>query len=308
MKWYSSLLLIILVVLLACAKKHEKETSVVLPPDKIAVLKPLIAEPEPEINYSFLALDTSNRKKLGKIYNDTQLNIILAINRIDFSKLYREDTLVIPDTFLTGFKYYSPFPDSLHLIKDVRKILLFAYKIQAFAVYECGALVRWGPNSMGKQSTPTPTGLFHTNWRAEKTVSTDDSTWIMYWYFNLHNERGVSMHQYELPGYPASHACIRLLESDAKWLYNWADQWKLTADRMRVRAYGTPVIIFGQYDFEGNKPWYQLPHNAKALHISADSLNKEIIPFLPTILQRQQVRDSITMRRIKDKAGNEIAQ
>jgi len=35
------------------------------------------------------------------------------------------------------------------------------------------------------------------------------------------NKRGHSFHQYELPGHPASHGCIRLLERDATWIYDW---------------------------------------------------------------------------------------
>jgi lipoprotein-anchoring transpeptidase ErfK/SrfK len=95
--------------------------------------------------------------------------------------------------------------------------LLISYPIEAFGAYEQGKLVRWGPTSLGKKSTKTPTGLFFTNWKSKETISTEDSSWILKWYFNLVNSTGVSIHQYGLPGYPASHACARLYEEDAKW-------------------------------------------------------------------------------------------
>jgi len=37
----------------------------------------------------------------------------------------------------------------------------------------------------------------------------------------------VSFHKFDLPGYPASHGCVRLPEEDAKWIYDWADHWTL---------------------------------------------------------------------------------
>jgi hypothetical protein len=43
------------------------------------------------------------------------------------------------------------------------------------------------------------------------------------WNFNIENKLGVGWHS--LPGYPASHSCLRL--EDAKLLYEWADEWQL---------------------------------------------------------------------------------
>jgi hypothetical protein len=58
-----------------------------------------------------------------------------------------------------------------------------------------------------------------------------------------------------LPGYPASHGCIRLLERDARWLYEWGEPWVLDASRTRALARGTPVFILGRYDFAAAPPW-----------------------------------------------------
>jgi hypothetical protein len=29
-------------------------------------------------------------------------------------------------------------------------------------------------------------------------------------------------------GGPASHGCVRLIDADAKWIYDWAEPWKTT--------------------------------------------------------------------------------
>ena len=137
----------------------------------------------------------------------------------------------------------------------------------------------------------TPTGLFFTNWKAEKTTSTFNDEWDLKWNFNIANKLGVGWHQYELPGYPASHSCLRLQERDAKFLYDWADQWVL-ADEQTVKIKGTPTIVFGSYDFDGTKPWYQLVANPKALDISVADIEQEVKPLLTKIMAEQEKRQN----------------
>ena len=55
---------------------------------------------------------------------------------------------------------------------------------------------------------------------------------------------GYGFHKSSLPGRPASHGCVRLLESDAKWLFHWGQS-------------GTPVRILGHYNFSRARPWMQ---------------------------------------------------
>ena len=58
---------------------------------------------------------------------------------------------------------------------------------------------------------------------------------------------------YGLPGYQASHACVRLLPRDAEWLFHWGEGWKLGPHGWGVVEHGTPVLILGRYDF-GSPP------------------------------------------------------
>lgn len=113
----------------------------------------------------------------------------------------------------------------------------------------------------------------------------------MYWYFNLDNFRGVSMHQYSMPGFPASHACIRLLEDDAMWLYNWCDQWILSGDK--IEAYGTPVIIYGQYDFKRKKPWLALIWNSHNNDVGNAELDMYVNNYKLLIIERQMQRKNV---------------
>jgi len=257
-----------------------------------------IEKPPLLISYHILAIDSASKVLLLKLKGTDSIATILALNRIDFRHLLQQDSIIIPDTFISDIMAYAPFPLKLDFLKDIKKLILFSYPIQAFASYENGILTRWGPNSMGKKSTPTPTGLFHTNWRSKKAISTFDEEWIMEWYFNLENKLGVSMHQYDLPGYPASHACIRLTKEDAFWFYNWAESWKLLSNT-QIGAYGTPVIIYGNYNFGSIKPWLKLESDKNAINITSEELEKEISPFMETILMRQTERDSLNLQQLQ---------
>jgi hypothetical protein len=161
-------------------------------------------------------------------------------------------------------------------------LILASLRVQAFGAYEYGNLVRWGPTSSGKKASPTPAGFYHTNWKSKATRSSINNEWLLPWYFNLDNQRGVAFHQYDLPGYPASHGCLRLLEDDAAWIYGWAEQWTLSAN-YRIEAYGTPVIVFGKYDYGKQAPWKQLATDYRAASVTGSELEEAIRHDLPAI-------------------------
>lgn len=250
------------------------------------------------VSYHAIALTKETIPVIQNEYDSSKMKVILAVNRVDATRWQRLDTLIVPDTFVADFMQYSPFPKWVGSIKEVHKMILYSQSIQAFGAYENGQLVRWGPISSGKKASPTPNYLYHTNWRSKKTISTVDDEWIMEWYFNMGNFSGVSMHQYEMPGYPASHACVRLYKEDAMWFYNWCQSWILDK-KGQIEAYGTPTLVFGNYPFGQQKPWRALPENKDVLSFSESDLNKELQPLINTIMERQQRRDSLEAVKIK---------
>ena len=227
------------------------------------------------------------------VADSSKLEIVTAINRTDKANLSKLDSLVIPSDVSGDVLFYLPFPLEVDYLKDVSKVLLFSYPTQTFGAYENGVLTYSGPTNMGRKKDKTPLGLFYTNWKAEKTTSTFDDEWELKWNFNIENKLGVGFHEYSLPGLPVSHSCLRLLEKDAKFLYEWADEWIL-ADEENVKVKGTPVIVFGNYTFEEPKPWLQLIKNPKALDLSQEQIEDEIAPFLKEILEQQKIREDYT--------------
>ena len=250
--------------------------------------KPEIKRNEPkEVAYTFQKSEDWLKTEGA---NAKALDLVLALNRVDAVNLKKLDSIVVPTDFSGDLEYYMPFPLEVATLNEVSKIILFSYKTQAFATYEYGVLTHVGPTSLGTEKNKTPTGLFFTNWKAEETISTFNDEWELKWNFNIENKLGVGFHEYELPGYPASHSCLRLLEKDAKMLYEFADQWELESAE-KVKLKGTPVIVFGSYDFKNPKIWNTLPQDAKALSISEAALETTISPYLPSILKEQTKRE-----------------
>ena len=274
----------ILIFLVSCKEQKEQQTV-----ESNATAEPVAKIERKEPKKRSYHLETA-KDWLTKNGNDsTQANIVYAINRTDAANFKKMDSVIIADDWNGDLEFYMPFPLEISAIRDINKIVYFSYPTQTFAAYEKGQLIYTGPTNMGREKDKTPTGLFFTNWKAEETVSTFDDEWELRWNFNIANKLGVGWHQYSLPGYPASHSCLRLQENDAKKLYEFAEQWELS-DPETVKVKGTPVIVFGDYDFKAPKPWMQLLKNPKALDISENEIETITKPFVASILKEQKIR------------------
>ena len=246
-------------------------------------VSPEPTNPMPVAYRSVVIKGEDGRKFLSQLRSEIgeeKMAALLKLNRLDAQHLRPGVTLVIPEQ-VDALSAFSPFPGRVETANEIPKLILVSLRVQAFGAYESGKLVRWGPVSSGKKATPTPAGLYHTNWKSKATRSSINEEWLLPWYFNLDNQRGISFHQYDLPGYPASHGCLRLLADDAAWIYGWADQWTLSADRRRVEAYGTPVIVFGKYDYGKQAPWKHLAMDYSAASVTGSELKEAIRPDLP---------------------------
>ena len=190
---------------------------------------------------------------LSARFTTTQQALLEKLNRVDVRHMPRLADLMVPLTWNDELEH-SPFPQTYTAAAALPKLVVVDQPMQAFAAYESGRLTRWGPVSSGRQGRPTPSGLFHLNWRTRVRNSTLNGEWRLNWYFNFHNARGLALHQYELPGLPASHACVRLLERDAMWIYQWGQGWTLDS-KGQLLENGTPLLIQGDYAFGAPPPW-----------------------------------------------------
>lgn len=224
----------------------------------------------PEVNYEYFVLYSSRgnsvlaRNTFYKVIGDgnmdkgrTRAKLVGMLNRKLIDRAEVGDTLVVPSRFDLEFCAYSPFPKYYPGGADFDKLFVIDKTVQAWAAYESGQLARWGIVNTGGEITPTPNGRFNFNWKTEYRVSSmspPGEPWEMYWVFNFHEARGIHIHQYPMPtGGPSSHGCVRLVEEDAKWIYDWGETWVTSAgsgmvssSSTRVIRPGTTVLVIGE--------------------------------------------------------------
>lgn len=267
MKYFRSLLLILILALAGCNINPKVTDANFEIPKELEIKNPIVYSKaksfDREVQYKLDSIASAEEKdSLLTSLRTEELETILALNRMDKNRLRTNSAVVIPDCPSSDFKDFSPFPKELDVIKCAPKVVLVSQRIQAFGLYENGELIKWGPVSTGKRSTKTPNGLHYGNYKAKRKVSTVDESWILPFYFNFMNYEGVGTHQYAMPGYPASHGCVRMYNKDAKYIYDWADMWQL--ENGEIAKNGTPFMVFGEYDYTSNKPWHELRDNLKA--------------------------------------------
>jgi lipoprotein-anchoring transpeptidase ErfK/SrfK len=103
-------------------------------------------------------------------------------------------------------------------------------------VFDDGALVATSPVSTGKRGHSTPAGTFPILQKKVHHRSNKYSNAPMPYMQRL-TWGGVALHAGSLPGYPASHGCIRLPRAFAKKLYELTDHGTLvTVTRQRAKS------------------------------------------------------------------------
>lgn len=164
--------------------------------------------------------------------NSETRDIVQRLNRMNI-RLKHGMTIAIPNNLerLTIFDI-APFPR--YVESEGEKIIYIDKTQLAWGAYNAeGELVWWGPISSGKKSCPnvlggctTPEGIF-------RIIRKNDASCISTSFprrsngihggaempFCMHFFKGYALHgSRELPGYPASHGCVRLFLKDAEWL------------------------------------------------------------------------------------------
>ena len=206
--------------------------------------------------------------------------LALKVNRRDSLHVRDGEILLVPDS-TAELLDLSPFPREAPSARDLAKLILVSRRVQAFAAYDSGRLARWGPVSTGRETLQTPEGLYHTNWKDAERTSTFNEEWLLKWYINLENFLGISFHLFDLPGYAASHSCVRLMLDDAMWLYDWVEQWRVDPlDRRKILVPGTPVVVFGEFRYGHKSPWRDLAKDSTATDVPHTEIEAALERYL----------------------------
>jgi L,D-transpeptidase ErfK/SrfK len=123
---------------------------------------------------------------------------------------------------------FSPFP--IRITPFDRTVIIVDLDDEAFAAYDTfGSLVAWGPISAGRDWCPdissgcrTPIGRFYIESKGgpdciSSKFPVPDGGAPMPYCMYFHG--GYALHaSAEVPGYNASHGCVRMFLEDARWL------------------------------------------------------------------------------------------
>jgi len=131
----------------------------------------------------------------------------------------------------------DPRPAPLHL--------LISLDAQEIDVYQGADLIESSPISSGKPGYSTPTGVFSILEKRRRHFSNlyDDAPMP---YMQRLTWSGVALHEGRLPGYPASHGCVRLPKAFAKHLFSktgWGTQVIVTRERTAPVLLKHPALI-----------------------------------------------------------------
>ena len=116
---------------------------------------------------------------------------------------------------------------------------------QKIRVYDSNGLFAEGPVSTGTRSHPTPMGVFSIIQKHRMHHSNIYSGAPMP-YMQRITWSGVAIHQGVLPGYPASHGCIRMPEAFAIKMWSWTRMGArvlVTPGEMKPAPFTHPLLV-----------------------------------------------------------------
>ncbi len=184
-------------------------------------------------NPDYYCLKVKNGESWKTLFpNDETRDIVRRLNRMNI-KLRDGMTLAVPKNLdrLTIYDV-SPFPRYIESHSE-KSIYISQEKLAWGAYDEAGELVWWGPISSGSNSCKgviggcsTPTGSYRIIRKQDiECISTafprreDGEDGGAEMPYCMHFFRGFALHGSEdVPGYRASHGCIRMFTEDARWL------------------------------------------------------------------------------------------
>jgi len=220
-------------------------------------------------------------------------------NRKDINYYRVGDTVMMPDTIVEDLRAYSIFPQWYPEAIDIPRLVLISNKWQCYGCYSNGELVRFAAVNSGEEHKPTFPGRYAVNWKQRLRHSSLDSTWILPFTVNFHQFAGSAMHQFDMPGRPVSHSCVRQFLSDAEWMFKFVRTKKVDSNRRSIPFSGTPVIILDVFDFSRRKggPWRDIT-STKDVVIALPKMPLEVEEALIPISQiPKDVRGGLPNRK-----------
>ena len=161
--------------------------------------------------------------------DDHDRGIVMRINRMN-TRLYPGITIAVPNNLgQSDIMDFSPFP--LNVPSPGEKVVIVDPMHYAWGAYDPdGVLLRWGPASAGADFCKDIDRECHTHAGSFRVYSLGSSDCFSTKFplpdggapmpYCMYFENGQALHGEPngLPGYNASHGCVRMYVNDAEWL------------------------------------------------------------------------------------------
>lgn len=181
--------------------------------------------------------------------DEAQRDLVQRINR-NYNYLWQGKVIAVPrDLAHVTLLDLAPFPH--HIDGDNEKEVIVDQDKLAWGAYdEKGDLVKWGPIASGRDKCPdsnnscrTLTGIYRVFSKEDSHCKSDifpigkggaKMPYCMFFH------KGFALHgSDDMPGFRASHGCVRMFTRDAQWL----NQEFVEASNDRNNNMGTKVVV-----------------------------------------------------------------
>jgi len=201
--------------------------------------------------------------------NSRERDLVRRLNRVN-TRLRKGQVIAVPKSLATAdLMSISPFPRYIKPSKT--NTIIVNQKKLAWGAYDSsGKLLKWGPSSAGKnyckdigKRCRTPLGDFH----AIRKMGSDCTSTVFPvgkggapMQYCIFFKGGIALHgSSEVPGYNASHGCVRMYPEDARWLNTQFVEVVLDRTRVLVDNKLPKGIPESQYKINNVKdvfPWH----------------------------------------------------
>lgn len=184
--------------------------------------------------------------------DETQRDLVQRVNR-NYNSLWVGKTIAVPRNLakLTALDL-APFPRQID--EHEKQVIVDQDKLAWGAYDSNGLLVKWGPIASGRDKCPdsanacrTLTGIYRVFSKENEKCKSDifpigkggaKMPYCMYFH------KGFALHgSDDMPGYRASHGCVRMFVRDAKWLNEeFVDTSTEKNNNMGTKVVVRPVI------------------------------------------------------------------
>jgi hypothetical protein len=182
-------------------------------------------------------------------FSSEQLELLEKLNHADSVHLARLTRLVVPNRWDMDELLYSPMPHVVPHLSQERKAIAVDLAAQVFGAYEYGRLVRWGPVSSGDRSHQTPAGAYRLKLARACACQYGECNLGHALVFQLCKQPGTRSSPVCAARATRKSRLCSVVGHRCEVALNWGEGWTLAAGTRELVQPGTPVLLFGKYDY-----------------------------------------------------------